>query len=175
VFDWVVLVARMKVKGARRQNGRLKLSAPDDLKLKVLAENGMVIPGRLDDGEVEIPLDLTSLTGRDVGRQFSYWSIRHSHAIVQVAIHKERQARLAYDKKIAEAKWMNLYSANFRTVKDAQSAMLEDKEIRGLAFRLMKAETAADLLEAVSRSYEVLMKACSREMSRRLGQRPELD
>jgi hypothetical protein len=165
-----------KIKRVRNEKPRtLKLSAPTNLRLKALADEGMVIPGRLDDGEVEIPLDLTTLTSRDVGRQFSYWSIRHAHAIVQVAIQKEKQARLAYDKKISEAKWLRLNSGNYRTVKDAQAAMLENKDIRSIHFRLMKAETSADLLEAVSRSYEVFMKACSREMARRLGQRPELD
>lgn len=163
----------MKVKTPR--GNVLRLRVPTGLHLARLAERGMVIPGRLDDGEAEIPLDLTTLTSRDVGRQFSYWSIRHAHAIVQVAIKKEEHARLAYDKKMAEAKWFRIHSAEYRTVKDAQAAMLANKEIKSINFKLMKAETSADLLEAVSRSYEVLMKACSREMSRRLGEKPSID
>lgn len=155
------------VEKANKNGKSLHLVAPQNLKLKRLADDGLLIPGKLDDKEAYAPLDFTSISSRDVGRQHSYWAVRHSHLIFLVGNLRAELGNIKFDLKNAEAQWMMKHVGDFKNKWEADHGMGRYKKIKVLRRRVSRAEASLIRYEALASSYEGLRNAASREMSRR--------
>lgn len=153
----------------------LHLVAPANLKLKRMVSDGLIIPGKLDDNEALAPLDFTSISSREVGKQHSYWAVRHSHLIFLVGNLRAEVGNLKHDLKNTEAEWMLKHVGDFKTKWEAEYAMVRSKRIKKMRRSLSRAEASLIRYEALSESYEGLRNAASREIARRSDERASRD
>lgn len=163
------------VKPKNKEKNSLHLVAPTNLKLKKLALDGLLIPKGLDDKEAYAPLDFTSLSSRDVGRQHSYWAVRHSHIIYLVGNLRAEVGNFKYDLKNAEAQWMIKRQGEFKNKWEAEYALGRSKVIRKLRKKMMQVESSLIRYEALAESYKSLREAASREIARRSDERASRD
>jgi hypothetical protein len=145
----------------------LHLIAPSNLRLKDLYEDGLLIPGKMNDKEAIVPLDFTSISSREVGKQHSYWAVRHAHLLFLVGNLRAEIGNLKHDLKNAEAQWVIKQGDKYRTKWKMDAAVSRSKRIRRLRGHLVRAEASLARYEALSESYRALREAASREMSRR--------
>ena len=57
------------------------VATPTNSQLRFLKDAGLPIPEGLDVGSVDVALDLTRASNREIGRQHSMWAVFHSYAI----------------------------------------------------------------------------------------------
>jgi len=160
---------------AKKTNKQLHLIIPNNVRFPDIAADGLLIPGRLDDKEALAPLDFTAVNSREVGRQHSYWAVRHSHLIFLVGNLRAEVANLKHDLKNFEADWMVKHLGEFKNKWEADHAVGRDKRIKSLRGKLRTAEASLLRYEALAASYEGLRNAASREMSRRADERASRD
>lgn len=154
----------------------LHFVAPKNLKLKkYYGDDGLLIPGKLSDDEALAPLDFTSISSREVGRQHSYWAVRHSHLIFLVGNLRAEVGNAKHDLKNLETAWMLRHVGDFKTKWEAEAAALQNKKIKRIRARLVQAESSLTRYEALAESYQGLMQAASREISRRSDERASRD
>lgn len=141
-----------------------------------LKDNGLLVPSKLDDTSVYAPLDFTSVTSREVGRQHSVWAVRHAYLIYMIGVVRSEVANLKYDLKNGEARWMLNHQGEYKNKWEAEHAAgARSKEIKRLRKLLLHSETQLMRYEALASSYQSLMQAASREMSRRADERNTRD
>lgn len=149
----------------------LKLVVPKNMKFKELAVDGLLIPGKLEDTEALAPLDFTSVSSREVGRQHSYWAVRHSHLIFLVGNLRAEVGNVKHDLKNLEAQWMIKHVGDFKTKWEAEYAMSRNKKIKRMRFDLSRVEASLTRYEGLAEAYAGLRNAASREIARRSDER----
>lgn len=143
----------------------LKLKAPSTLRLKDYGK--LLVPMTLEDSEDFAPLDFTSLGSREVGRQHSAWSVRHSHLLFLIGNLRAEVGNLKHDLKNEESRWIIANVGDYKNKWEADYAMGTDKKIKELRGTLKTAEASLARYEALAGSYQGLIQAASREMTRR--------
>lgn len=166
-----------KTKTKKAKNGKLKFAIPADIeRLEDYVKEGLLTPVRLDDDKASYaPLDFTSISSREVGRQHSTWAVRHSHIIFLIGNLRAEIGNAKHDLKNAEAEWMIKRGDNYKTKYAAEAAMRKSKRITKLRDRLQQAEASLTRYEALAESYRVLREAASREIARRQDERASRD
>lgn len=161
-------VKKAKV-SSRNKNGSGKLRF-------AVNDEGLLVPGKIDNDSMHAPLDFTSITSREVGRQHSEWAVRHSHLIYLLGIVRSEVANLKYDLKNAQAQWMVKHQKKYKNKWAAENAAgAKSLTIREMRERLAEAESRLAQYEALASAYQSLMQAASREMSRRADERNTRD
>lgn len=141
--------------------------------MQYLADAGIIVPEEIPSDEDNIPLDFTRLSSKSVGSIQSRYAVRHSHAIFNIAKLASDQAQLRRDLRLEKAK----FRMRFRDEKlNVVNAMMEDEEgIAEIEDKILEVEAKIGVLTAVAGGYEDLRNAASREMTRRLGERAQID
>lgn len=164
-----------KAKRKVKYNG-LRFSIPTDTaRREDFVKNQLLTPNRLEEKEDIVPLDFTSISSREVGRQHSVWAVRHSHLIFLVGNLRAEVGNAKYDLKNIEAEWMLKHVGDFKTKWEAEYAMVRSKKIRRMRKQLSRAEASLIRYEALAESYEGLRNAASREIARRSDERASRD
>lgn len=99
--------------------------------------------------------------------------MRHAHAIFNVAKLAADEAHLKRDLKMAKAKFRMKHRGEKLNVVNAM--MEDDEEIAEFEDKLLEVAMKIGVLTAVAQGYEDLRNAASREMSRRIGERAQID
>lgn len=141
--------------------------------MRVLKDAGLVAPDEIPTDEVRVPLDFTELSNKGVGELHSHYAVRHAHAIFQAALNESRLVHLKRDLRIEQSKFRIRNKAEKKNVVDAM--MEDDERIAHLLSRISEQEAILKLVSAVAEGYEDFRNAASREMSRRIGERPSND
>jgi len=151
--------------GKSKSEKVLRVATPTNSKLRFLSEAGLPIPEGLDVGEVDVALDLTRASNREIGRQHSMWASFHSYAINILARYETdlETAKRAY--RIAVARFREKKSGGVKWKLD--DAILLDKKLAAMADEIAELERRVKLLIPVVESYAGFRHAASREISRR--------
>lgn len=168
------MVAKAKNKKAKS----LKFTVPTDVaQYEELVKKGLLTPSQLSDDKRDYaPLDFTSISSREVGRQHSAWATRQAHLIFLIGNLRAEMGNVKHDLKNAEAEWLVRHGAKYKTKWQAEYAVgKRSKRVRRLRKQLAKAEAGLTRFEALSESYKVLREAASREMTRRIDERATKD
>jgi hypothetical protein len=158
----------VKASKASNKNGHKKLRFEG-------TTDGVIVPLIMDDEVVHAPLDFTSITSREVGRQHSQWAVRHAHLIYLIGVVQAELGNVKYDLKNAEARWMLRHKGEFKNKWEAEHAASASKKIRLLRRKVIKAQNALTKYESLATSYQSLMQAASREIARRSEERNTRD
>lgn len=134
---------------------------------------GLIVPAEIPSDDDAIPLDFTLISNQAVGAIHSRYAVRHAHAIYKAAEAGQDLGMLRRDLRMAQAKFRLLHPKQPKNITDAE--MEEDEHIMHLLNRMARAEVDLKLIEAVAQGYDALRNAASREMTRRLGERPPHD
>jgi hypothetical protein len=169
--------AQPKKKTRSNGSGELKFTVPADIdRLQDYVKEGLLTPNRLEDDKSSYaPLDFTSISSRDVGKQHSNWAVRHAHIIFLIGNLRAEIGNSKHDLKNAEADWLIKHGTNHKTKYAAEAAMRKSKRITRLRDRLRAAEASLTRYEALAESYRVLREAASREIARRQDERASRD
>jgi hypothetical protein len=146
----------------------LKLSTPKSRRLAALAESGIIVPEKIPADNETLPLDFTRLSFRGIGEIQSRYAVRYAHVIWNVAILDADITRLRRDLRIAQSKFRIRHKDEMKNIADAM--MEDDQEISDFLDRISEIEVKKTLLDAVSKSYDSIAKAASREISRRTAE-----
>lgn len=165
--------AGKKSKKLQPSGERLTVATPQNSKLRVLAEAGIIAPNEIPSNDDSVPLDFTLLGNQEIGAIHSRYAVRHAHAIYHAALSSTNLVHMKRDLRIAQAKFRVLNSKEKKNVVDAM--MEDDKHIAKLLDRIAKTEIEVQLLNAVAAGYEDLRNAASREMTRRIGEKAATD
>jgi hypothetical protein len=152
---------------------RLKIATPTDSKLRALKEAGLVVPEEIPHDDDSVPLDFTTLSNRDVGAVHSRYSVRHAHAIYQVALLAGDLVRRRRDLRIVESKFRVIHQGEKKT--DVDALMEEDEKIARYRDKISLLEAQVEIVGAIAQGYEDLRNAASREMTRRIGEKAATD
>lgn len=165
----------VKRKSAKSQDGegKLKIATPSSRRLQFLGEAGIVVPEEIPSDEDHVPLDFTKLSSKGIGSIQSRYAVRHAHAIFNVAKLAADEAHLKRDLKMAKAKFRMKHRGEKLNVVNAM--MEDDEEIAEFEDKLLEVAMKIGVLTAVAQGYEDLRNAASREMSRRIGERAQID
>lgn len=126
-----------------------------------------MVPDDLDPSDESFRVDFTRLNSRGVGAIHSRLCNRLAHALyVRAGVETERLT-LTRRIHLAQARFRLKHEDEYKTVKMLDSAMILDKEIRKLDKRANQLDVKAVALDAVVKGYESIIRAASREMSRR--------
>jgi hypothetical protein len=139
-----------------------------------LNQKGVIVPEGLDPSEENLHLDFTSITDRAVGAIHSRFSVRHAHALYVRAEVATRLLRLRRKHRLELAKHRVRLGKNFRTAK----ALDEDFSLgrgRRLESTILGLEVKAEIMDSVIEGFMDIVKAASREMSRRDSERGQRD
>lgn len=132
------------------------------------------MPEGLDPSEEILHLDFTSVTDRMVGAIHSRFSVRHAHALYVRAGIATRLLRLKRKHRIDLAKYRVRHGNRFSTVK----ALEEDFSLGAgskLERTILALEIKAQIMDSVIEGFMDIVKAASREMSRRDSERSQRD
>lgn len=151
----------------------LKIATPSSRRLRFLTEAGIVVPEEIPSDEDHVPLDFTKLGSKGIGAIQSRYAVRHAHAIFNVAKLATDEAHLKRDLRMTKAKFRMKNKGEKLNVVNAM--MEDDKEISEFIDKLLEVEMKVAVLTAVAQGYEDLRNAASREMSRRIGERAQID
>lgn len=171
----------MVAKAAKRKvrvGNQLRFSIPADVeRLEDYIKKGLLTPNRLDDDKEDFsPLDFTSISSREVGRQHSAWAVRQAHLIFLIGNLRAEIGNARHELKNAESEWLIQHSGEFKTKWEAEYAVgRRSKRVKRLREKLSRGESSLSRYEALSESYKVLREAASREMSRRADERASKD
>lgn len=131
------------------------------------------MPEEIPSDEDHVPLDFTKLSSKGIGGIQSRYAVRHSHAIFNVAKLAADQAHLRRDLRMEKAKFRMKHRNEKLNVVNAM--MEDDPTISEFEDKLMEIDAKIGVLSAVAQGYEDLRNAASREMSRRIGERAQID
>lgn len=151
----------------------LKISTPKARRHRWMAEAGIVVPESIPLDEERVPLDFTRLSSRGIGELQSRYAVRHSHAVYNCALLEADILQLKREHRIAMAKFRIRNPGKAKNIVDAMAE--EDEEIAGLLDRIAEVEIKLTILEAVTKTYESIRNAASREISRQIGERAPID
>lgn len=141
--------------------------------MRSLKEAGLIVPDEIPSDDDRVPLDFTDLSNKALGALHSRFAVRHSHALYHGALAASALVRLRRRLRIAEAKFRVLHAGEKKT--DVDAMMEEDEEISGVRDRIAQHEAKETIMDAVISGYEAIRNAASREMTRRLGERAQMD
>src|SRR5580765_1707924 len=139
-----------------------------------LRQQGIIVPEGLDPSEEILHLDFTAVSDRHIGAIHSRFSVRHAHALYVRAGLATRLLRLKRKHRIDLAKHRVRYGSDFPTIK----ALEEDFSLGAgekLEGTLMQLEIKATVMDSVIEGFMDIVKAASREMSRRDSERSQRD
>lgn len=141
--------------------------------MRFLTDAGIIVPEEIPSDEDSIPLDFTRLSSKGIGAIQSRYAVRHAHAIYNVAKLAADEASLKRDLRLERAKFrMKHKDEKYNVV----NAMMEDDEnIAEIEDKILEVQAKVVVLAAVAQGYEDLRNAASREMSRRIGERAQID
>jgi hypothetical protein len=115
------------------------------------------------------------MSPREIGHVHSRYAVRHAHSLFVHARLAGEAAMLARDLKVEEAKFRTLHKSDFKTKWELDDAILLDEEMMELRDRLTVAEIQEGIVEGLSKGYEGLTRAASREISRRASEQAPRD
>jgi hypothetical protein len=160
-------------KSKKSSEASLKVATPTNRKLQFLKEAGIVVPEEIPSDEDHVPLDFTRLSSKGIGGIQSRYAVRHAHAIFNVARLATDEAHLKRDLRLVKAKFRLKHKGEKLNI---VNAMMEDEdEIMEIEEKLLEVAMKMGVLSAVAQGYEDLRNAASREMSRRIGERAQID
>lgn len=140
-----------------------------------LSQSGLIVPDNLDPDEEVLHLDFTRLSNREVGAVHSRFAVRHAHVLfVRAGIASER-LRLQRRHRLALGAFRIRRGDEFRTDRACTEAFSRAKDGKRLEKAMMELEIKATMLDAVIGGYDDIVKAASREMSRRDSERAPRD
>lgn len=99
--------------------------------------------------------------------------MRHAHAIFNVAKLATDEAHLKRDLRMVKAKFRLKHKGEKLNIVNAM--MEDDEEISKIEDKLLEVAMKMGVLTAVAQGYEDLRNAASREMTRRIGERAQID
>lgn len=140
-----------------------------------LAQSGLIVPDDLDPDEEVIHLDFTRIGNRAVGAVHSRFAVRHAHALYQRSLLAGQLLRLQRKHRLALGAFRVRRGDEFRTDKACAEAFSMSKDGKRLEKAMMQHEIKGKMLDAVIGGYEDIVKAASREMSRRDSERAPRD
>ncbi len=164
----VATVAR-KSKKSKGKLPSLRVRTPQDSKLRFLRDAGIIVPGEIPSDDDNVPLDFTRLSNRGIGELHSRYAVRHSHAIFNAAKLAADAAQVKRELRMEKAKFRLRHKKE--KVNVVQAMMEDDDTISELEDKLLEVDAKADLVGAVALGYETIVKAASREIARRMGER----
>lgn len=126
-----------------------------------------MVPDELDPFDESLSVDFTRMGSRAVGGIHSRLCNRLAHAVYVRSQLEGDRLSLARRIYLAEARFRLKHEDEYKTMKMLDAAMILDPEIRKLNSRANKLDVKAVALDAVIRGYESIIRAASREMSRR--------
>lgn len=151
----------------------LRVATPSNIAW--LAQSGLIVPDDLDPSDESVPLDFTRLGNRAIGALHSRFAVRHAHALYVRSQFASEQLRLRRRHRLSLASWRVHRGEDFRTDKACTEAFSRSKDGKKLEKALMELEIKAEVLDAVIGGFEDIVKAASREMSRRDSERAPRD
>lgn len=110
-----------------------------------------------------------------MGAVHSRFAVRHAHALYVRAGIAGEVLRLRRRHRMALASFRVHHGENFRTDKACTEAFSRSKDGKRLEKALMELEIKAEVLDAVIGGFDDIVKAASREMSRRDSERAPRD
>lgn len=113
------------------------------------------------------------MSSRGIGGIQSRYAVRHAHAIFNVAKLATDEGHLKRDLRMAKAKFRMRNRGEKLNIVNAM--MEDDEEISEFEDKLLEVAMKIGVLTAVAQGYEDLRNAASREMSRRIGERAQID
>lgn len=140
-----------------------------------LSQAGLIVPDDLDPSDENVPLDFTGLSDRAVGALHSRFAVRHAHALYVRAQCASEILKLRRKLRLASGAFRIRRGDEFRTDKALGEAFSRTKVGKKLERALVELETRANILDAVIGGFEDVVKAASREMSRRDSERAPRD
>src|SRR5262252_2805587 len=121
------------VKKSKPSSGNLHVATPRDARLKWLRRTGLIAPDEIASDEDYVPLDFTTLNGRELGAVHSRYAVRHSHGLYVLAKLAAEAAALNRDIKMDEAKFRVRFKDDFKTKWELDDAMLLN-EVMALSY-----------------------------------------
>lgn len=128
---------------------------------------GLLIPESLDVSEVDVLLDLTLASNKEIGRQHSMWAVFHSYAIHVLARYETELEEARRLHRISTAQLRYKLKKDYSTKWELDDAILMNKRLRAEADKIAELERRVRLIEPVVESYAGFRHAASREISRR--------
>lgn len=136
-----------------------------------MRDSGIVVPDDLDPSEETIPLDFTRLSDRRVGAVHSRFAVRMAHGLYARASVSTRLLQLKRKHILDLAKFRARYREDFKTIKECDEAFSLSPFGSKLERHIMELEIKNEILGAVVAGFEQIVKAASREMTRRGDER----
>ena len=132
------------------------------------------MPEGLDPSEEIIALDFTSVSDRHVGAIHSRFSVRHAHALYIRAGVATRLLRLKRKHRLELAKYRVRNELKFKTLKALEESFSLGPGSK-LEGTIMNLEIKATMMDSIIEGFMDIVKAASREMSRRDSERSARD
>ena len=132
------------------------------------------MPEGLDPSEEIIRLDFTSVSDRHVGAIHSRFSVRHAHALYIRAGVATRLLRLKRKHRLDLAKYRVRNELKFKTLKALEESFSLGPGAK-LEATIMGLEIKATLMDSIIEGFMDIVRAASREMSRRDSERSSRD
>ena len=101
--------------------------------------------------------------------------MRHAHALFVLAKLASEVATLTRDLKLMEATFRSLHKANFKTKWELDDALTFDDVIAELRDKLTVAEIQQEVVDGLTKGYDGLARAASREITRRSAEQAPRD
>jgi division protein CdvB (Snf7/Vps24/ESCRT-III family) len=143
--------------------------------LQSLAQQGLIVPDDLDPEDEKIPLDFTVAPSRAIGAIHSRFAVRHAHGIYVIARTRNRLTALRRQLRIEQARYRTLNRDKFQKKYQLDDAMKNSKRVSRLERQIEKSEIQLEVQEAVVEGFLDVVRAASREMSRRESERAPRD
>lgn len=131
------------------------------------------MPEEIPSNEDHVPLDFTKASSKGIGGIHSRYAVRHAHALFNIAKLATDEAHLKRDLRMAKAKFRLKNKGEKLNIVNAM--MEDDEDISEIEDKLIEVAMKVGVLSAVAQGYEDLRNAASREMSRRIGERAQID
>jgi len=167
--------ASKKSKKSNAEKKKLRVATPQNSELRFLENLGLVAPEGLDVSDVDVALDLTRESGREIGRQHSIWAAFHSYALFVLARLETEHAALSREHKLHLARFRKRNAVKFRTKYELDDAAVLDKKLMGFADAIAELDRQLTLVRPLVEGYEGFRNAASREMFRRSTEKPAND
>lgn len=164
------------LQGARFLNSVVKKSrsgSKPELRLALprnyewLSQQGVIVPDELDSTSETLRVDFTRLNSRAIGAVHSRFCNRLAHALYVRAQVETEKLPLERKLHIEQARYRIRHESDFKTVKALEAAMSLDKRIKQMQNEILTLEVREVALDAVIKGYESIIRAASRDMSRR--------
>lgn len=110
------------------------------------------------------------MNNRELGATHSRYAVRHSHSLFVLARLFAERAMLERDLRQEESKFRVQFKDQYKTKWELDDAMTDDDTIDEMRGRLTIVENQAHIVEGISKGYEGLARAASREISRRIAE-----